>query len=149
MPSFKHIVCCLDFSSQSRAAFDQAVSQAQADGARLSLLHVLSPGRLILPDREPEKYKDLSNEQIREILQAEFDKHYLADYPGLDAQVHLRRGMPSIEIMAFAAESGADLIVLGASGFSGLGLVLLGSVAERVSRKAPCSCLVVRPQSGE
>lgn len=76
-------------------------------------------------------------------------ERYLEQTGGYPAQVRLRRGMPSIEILDELKESRADLVVLGAEGLSGVGLVLLGSTAERVSRRAPCACLVVRTRARE
>jgi nucleotide-binding universal stress UspA family protein len=56
----------------------------------------------------------------------------------------LRKGSPFLEIVRYAKDKNIDLIVLGTHGRSGLSHVLLGSVAERVVRKAPCPVLTVR-----
>jgi nucleotide-binding universal stress UspA family protein len=62
----------------------------------------------------------------------------------------LRQGAPFDEIIANAREGGFDLIVMGTHGGSGLKHVLLGSVAEKVVRKAPCAVLTVRlPQDDD
>ena len=55
-------------------------------------------------------------------------------------------GTPFVEIVRYAREHSMDLIVLGTHGRSGLAHVLMGSVAERVVRKAPCPVLTVRPE---
>jgi nucleotide-binding universal stress UspA family protein len=58
--------------------------------------------------------------------------------------VALRTGVPHGEIVAAATDERADLIVLGTQGRGGLEHALLGSVAERVVRLAPCPVLTVR-----
>jgi nucleotide-binding universal stress UspA family protein len=56
----------------------------------------------------------------------------------------IREGKPAAEIIRFAAEKKADLIVIGSRGKGGLERLLLGSVADEVVRTAPCSVLVVK-----
>ena len=63
---------------------------------------------------------------------------------GIKASWRLQVGVPFEEIVRVAKEEHADMIVMGAHGRSGLNRVLLGSVAERVIRLAPCPVLTVR-----
>jgi len=142
--TFSHIVCCLDFSPQAEAAFAAALAQARADQARLVLLHVVHSGAPMLPGESPRQARRLSREELKERLGREMHSRYGERAGGYPVEVRLRRGLPSVEILDELAASGADLVVMGAAGLSGVGLFLLGSVAERVSRRAPCSCLVVR-----
>ncbi|MBU1274195.1 MAG: universal stress protein [Proteobacteria bacterium] len=144
MAIYRHIVCCLDFSPQAQEAFDAALTQARADQARLTLLHVVHSGSPVVPGESPRDARRLSKEELKERLGQEMRQRYLERTGGYPAEVRLRRGLPSIEILEELKECGADLVVMGAEGLSGVGLVLLGSTAERVSRRAPCSCLVVR-----
>ena len=146
MGTFGHIVCCLDFSQQAEAAFAAALAQARADKARLVLLHVVHSGAPMLPGESPRQARRLSREELKERLGREMHSRYVERAGGYPVEVRLRRGLPNVEILDELAASGADLVVMGAAGLSGVGLFLLGSVAERVSRRAPCSCLVVRPQ---
>jgi nucleotide-binding universal stress UspA family protein len=68
---------------------------------------------------------------------------------GIKASCRLQVGVPFGEIVKVAGEERADMIVMGTHGRSGLNRVLLGSVAERVIRLAPCPVLTVRQtQSG-
>ena len=60
-----------------------------------------------------------------------------------------RQGPPFLEILRYAKEVNADLIVMGTHGRSGLVHMLIGSVAEKVVRKAPCPVLTVRPDQHE
>jgi nucleotide-binding universal stress UspA family protein len=144
---YRHIVCCLDFSEHSREAFDTALELARDNQARLSLLHVVHSGAPVVPGESPRAARRLSKDELRERLGQEMRERYLEQTGGYPAQVRLRRGLPSIEILDELQESQADLVVLGAEGLSGMGLVLLGSTAERVSRRAPCACLVVRTRA--
>ena len=69
----------------------------------------------------------------------------LRDEQGLDIKVtpKIAKGSPAKAILAVAEEEDVDLIVIGSSGKSGLDLLLLGSVADKVVRSAKCSVLVV------
>ncbi len=72
-----------------------------------------------------------------------FAAEHLAD-AGFPVMTEVQMGRPFIEIIRYAREKKIDLIVLGTHGRSGLKHVLLGSVAERVVRKAPCPVLTIR-----
>lgn len=141
---FKHVVCCTDFSEQAERAFATALEQARHDGARLTLLHVVAPGAPLLPGEKVEESLRLPDQEIVARLRAFMEDRYLHRAQGVPTRISLRRGHPSEEVLEHLKSSDADLVVMGSQGLSGMGLVLLGSVAERVSRRAPCSCLVVR-----
>jgi nucleotide-binding universal stress UspA family protein len=141
---FTHIVCCSDFSDHADRAFAAALEQARLDGARLTLLHVVSPGTPILPGESVRDSQRLADEEIVKRLRTYMEERYLARAQGVETGIALRRGYPSEEIMAHLKGAKADLVVLGSQGLHGVGLVLLGSVAERVSRRSSCCCLVVR-----
>ena len=66
---------------------------------------------------------------------------------GVEIAVHLREGNSAEGISAAANEIGADLIVMGTRGNTGLKHVLLGSVAERTIRLAPCPVLTLHPDT--
>ena len=144
MALYKHIVCCLDFSDQALEAFDTALGLARDNQSRLTLLHVVHSGAPVVPGEKPRAARRLSKEELKERLGKEMQERYLERTGGYPAVVRLRRGLPSIEILDELNEFGADLVVMGAEGLSGVGLVLLGSTAERVSRRASCACLIVR-----
>ncbi|MCB2185909.1 MAG: universal stress protein [Deltaproteobacteria bacterium] len=142
---YRHIVICLDFSEHSDRAFEKARGLATREGADLTILHVVVPGLPLVPGEEPPKKPSrIPDEEIVGKLQRHIEENYLARCGGPACQIMLRRGYPSVEILDHLRETGADLVVMGSAGLSGMGLVLLGSVAERVCRKAPCDCLIVR-----
>ncbi len=66
--------------------------------------------------------------------------------PGVDVETHVLEGNPALEITRFAKDHGVDLIVVGTLGKSGIDRILLGSVAEKVVRIAPCPVLVIKSQ---
>jgi nucleotide-binding universal stress UspA family protein len=63
--------------------------------------------------------------------------------PGVECQTKTVEGNPGDEIVDYAAKIGADLIVMGSHGHSGVRRLLLGSVAEKVLHRTPCPVLVV------
>jgi universal stress protein A len=142
---YGQILCALDFSAHADAAFHTALGLAQEEGAGLILLHVYVPGTPLIPGEKLAKAKKLSDQDLADHLRDYIEENYLPKVEGVRCKVVLRRGYPSVEILAHLDDQPADLIVMGSQGLSGMGLVLLGSVAERVVRKANCDCYLVRP----
>ncbi len=145
--SLKKIVCPVDFSELSEKALEQAVSFAKLHGAELLVLTVVQPiptttpgDGLLLPELRPPPF--MMTESAQEYLAGLRDK-YCGDILERTT-LHVATGVPFVEIVRTARETGADLIVMGSHGRTGLEHLLIGSVAERVVRKAPCSVLVVR-----
>jgi nucleotide-binding universal stress UspA family protein len=127
-----------DFSEPSDFAFELACALARDYGARLLILHVVPPplfhGEVV--DRRAETG---FTKGIRELLERRRPtdatvpvEHVLDDGDPAGVTVHL------------AQERRCDLIVMGTHGRTGLGRLLMGSVAERVMRAAPCPVITVR-----
>ncbi len=139
------IVCCSDFSDHSEAAFLTALDLAQRYNAKLYVVHVLPPvvnpmltdTDLMLPEHPDENLVVSLNERMQEVY-----GNRIPD--AVDCELVVRDGHVSTEIIRFIEETDADLAVVGAFGLSGMGLVLFGSVAKRISHKAPCSVMIVR-----
>jgi nucleotide-binding universal stress UspA family protein len=127
-----------DFSERSVNAFHLACGLARDYGARLVVLHVAVPptviyGEGILP---PNPELQLQEEQRQlDSLQT--------PQPGVRAERRLEEGDPATEILRVAQEIGANIIVMGTHGRTGLTRLLMGSVAERVVRKASCPVMTV------
>ena len=128
-----------DFSDRSADALRVARTLARDHGARLLLLHVASneitaEGMIIVP-MDPAVYRE-ALDQMRGRL----------DGPDLKFPVEpvVREGDPAAEILRAAGELSCDLIVMGTHGRTGLGRLLMGSVAEAVQRRAPCPILTIR-----
>jgi nucleotide-binding universal stress UspA family protein len=141
----ERILVPTDFSVCAEGAFNLAQSLAAPLGAELVLLHVLV-------EAPPFSEGLFSSERVREVYaavrrwaEAELVKWAdTARAAGLKVRTDLRVGAPFREIVTTAAEEQADLLVMGTHGRSGLGRFLLGSVADRVIRLAPCPVLTVR-----
>ena len=135
-----------DFSAWSDHAIAFATTLAAGLHATIHLVHVLEQPfltsgayELLLPDtpeRRERLYKQsqLRLSAIRERLEA----------AGVAATVEVRSGSAQQEISKAAIDYGADLIVMGTHGRTGLSHLLLGSVAEQVVRAAPCPVLSIR-----
>lgn len=145
MATYSKILTPVDFSEYSREALRHAAELARQYGAELHLLHVLEPwppAASVTSDAYP-----MFHEYV---LQAHAHaKASLADL-GVPSSVITpvkrvtRSGHVEREILKYADEEGVDLIVLGTQGRTGLSHLVMGSVAEKVIRLAPCPVLVVR-----
>ena len=143
MSRFKKILVPVDFSEHSAAAVEAAIDLARAFGSKLHLLHCyqiqpggLSPYRIAIPSSYSTEIRDAASQQLSDWQ----EKHVPADVP-VDAS--MASDVPSELIVKTAEEIGADLVVMGTRGLSGFKHVLLGSVAERTIRFAPCPVLTV------
>jgi nucleotide-binding universal stress UspA family protein len=141
---FSNILCCTDFSDRSEMAFDKAVALAQRENATLTLLHVVVPNTPLLPGNHVKPNKKTPQDVMAQRISNFVEEHYRPRALGQEFKLAIRRGHPMVEILEHIKENDNDLVVVGSEGLQGVGLYVLGSVAERISRNAPCSCLVVR-----
>jgi nucleotide-binding universal stress UspA family protein len=138
------ILCPTDFSSRSNYAFQLGCALARDYGARLVVLHVIEPAIVgypmgpVVPPPPPADYKEKLWEAFRR-LQASDPK-----IRELRIDTRTAEGDPTEEICRLAGESACDLIVMGTHGRSGVGRLLMGSVAEQVLRRAPCPVLTIK-----
>lgn len=143
------IVCATDFSEPGQAAEEQAVALAQALGAELVYVHVsvetLLYGESALSMTDIQRVYDAQRRWAEETLAARVTA---AKQRRITARWLLRVGAPFEQIVAAAGDEKADMLVIGTHGRSGLNRLLMGSVAERVVRVAPCPVLTVRPRNG-
>ncbi len=157
IPKYKTILYATDLSDNAAHAFRHAIAISRADQARIHLLHVLPEvdaaminyistvmGEDKLADFELE-HKDEVRDQIRLRLH-KFAKEELADHPeDLEriAEIQVHHGNPVVQILEAADRIDADLLVLGTHGKGLIRQAFLGSVAEKVLRKAHRPVLVV------
>jgi len=118
------ILFATDFSESAEAAAPVARDYARHLGARLHLLHVSWPG----------------TDPVVPPLLSKLAEELAAEVPVVTA---VESGAPAARIVAYAERYRVDLIVLGTHGRTGVTRALLGSVAERVVRTAPCPVLTV------
>jgi nucleotide-binding universal stress UspA family protein len=144
----KRILCAIDLSDVSRPALACAVSLGRTFGADVTALHVFDPWPPTGPmmaaaePRQPESDARAATTRELQALVASF----AADASGPHLQ--LAEGNAAAEIVRHARALDADLIVLGTHGRSGFDRFALGSVAEKVLRKAPCPVLTLPPGAG-
>jgi len=124
----RKLLVATDFSDAAAAALVLARRLLEPGGA-LVLAHAIPP--VIAPGEVP-----LADPRSEAWARAEYEK-LAPSLAGIGAELDLRFGAPDTAVLAAAAEHGADAIVMGTSGRTGLAHVLLGSVAERVIRRAP------------
>lgn len=143
---WKRICCPIDFSDASRAAMEAAADLARRFGATLTLLHAYPVPGYTFPDgsvvASPRMLQELAEQATRHLGEWQRDAQELG---APDVRIHTAVGEPAAEIVAWAKEAGIDLLVLGTHGRTGLEHALLGSVAERVVRRARCPVLTVHP----
>ena len=143
--TIEHILVPVDFSDHSRNALAHARDVAATFGARLQLLHVVedvvhpifytATGKTSLFDLRP-NLKSRSEEELERLFE---------DTPGpdVDHEVHCVDGHAAGEIVRFASEQNTNLIIMATHGLSELSQVLIGSVTQRVVRRAPCPVFTV------
>jgi universal stress protein A len=167
--TFTHVLVPTDFSEPATQALRYALEEATLHHAKVTLLHVMPPhtgievyfitgapgteagfdpvmgGRFGTPrPPQPTVVRHDHNEealpQLRDLVPESFHGAW---------EVELAAGHPAETIVRVAQERDADLIVIGTHGRTGIQHVLLGSVAEKVVRLAPCPVLTVRPSRHE
>lgn len=140
----KRILVPTDFSDPSAEALATAMTLAQGAGATLDLVHVAVEASFALPPPIDVATVpiDMSKvmERVADGLRAEENRVVAA---GLRCETAMLVGRPDAEIVARASATGAELIVMGTHGRSGLAHALLGSIAERVVQHAPCPVLIM------
>jgi universal stress protein A len=148
MLSIRRILFPTDFSEPAEYAWSYALTFAQEFGAEVHLVHVVTP-----PPRVTEAYAvNFDPEQTVKALTAEanasMDRQVeAAKSRGLIFRREVRVGVDYREIIDYATKQDIDLIVMATHGRTGLAHVLLGSVAEKVVRKASCPVLTIKHPS--
>ncbi|HEY7956476.1 MAG TPA: universal stress protein [Polyangia bacterium] len=136
-----------DFSEPSERALEVAIELARRFGARLFLFHAYVAPSYVFPEGLEPTTPELV-EQLERTMRAELELRAVrVRTAGVTAEVGTGVGPHDQEICRRARELGADLIVMGTHGRTGIRHALLGSVAEKVVRRAPCPVLTVRPDA--
>ena len=139
MPEYSNILFCTDFSHNADVAFEEASSIASLTGASLSLLHVIHAGVGETARAVPETQRELEESTAL----GHMERSYVSG-AAPTAQMAVRRGNVTAEILEYAQETSADLIVIGARGMGRLeGFLGGGSIAERVARNARVPVVIV------
>jgi nucleotide-binding universal stress UspA family protein len=143
------VVVGFDFSHSGRAALDRAIALAtRAPWHVLHFVCVIDPHFAFpaLPAKKIDlQYAALVQDEVTAIVVQELDAKRIADR--VHFFVHARIGKPAAEILDAAQDVGADLIIVGSKGLTGIERMVLGSVSEKVAREAGCTVEVARPKS--
>ena len=140
----QHFLVPLDFSEQANQALDYAINLAGKLDARLTLLHVIQSVPLGGADMGVTLPYAYLQDLEAEIMQSMESYRARVTAAGLEGATVVVHGVPFHEILETAKTQLVDLIIMGTHGRTGLQHVLLGSVAEKVVRLAPCPVLVAR-----
>ncbi len=139
---FQKILLAYDGSEGANRALEAGISLAKIHGAQLWALAVEEHlPRFSGTIDEVQEEKAFANQYYGKILDG---AKTTAGEMGGELQTMLRAGHPAQTIVAVAKEGNFDLILVGHSGLSGVWAKFLGTTAEKVSRHAPCSVLIVR-----
>ena len=144
--SLKNVLFASDFSSTSEAALPYATAICRRFGSMLHMAHVISDASLLVMTGGVDYvsmgtiYEDAHTEAKEKIeqLATHFDE--------IPHRSYVRHGAVWKNLASIVAENDIDLIVLGTHGRTGLGKLLLGSVAEDILRHAPCPVLTIGPK---
>jgi nucleotide-binding universal stress UspA family protein len=143
-PLVEHVLVPVDFSRHSELAVDHAIEFCRACGARMHLLHVFEQ------PVTPEVYVGGNSTTVSNfsVLESSLREALLGVGTGagadVETEIHVREGRADRGILEAAEDIPADLIVIATHGLGGLAHVMLGSVAEKVIRRADCPVLTVK-----
>jgi nucleotide-binding universal stress UspA family protein len=150
MFEIRRILCPVDLSDASRHALDHAIALAGRYSASITVLHVYQPIYMPVPApaiagvNSTNLFNPADVERLREQVQA----FVTAQNPGdVTYDILVDNGAPAARIVEQAAALQVSLIVMGTHGLSGFEHLMVGSVTEKVLRKAPCPVLTVPPRA--
>ena len=138
---FKKILIATDGSKRTQNAVETGIEIARQHNSKVYAVYVVDTVTFtsipmdVTWENMYQLLKDEGEEAVNRVKEAA---------KGLDVETHVLEGNPAVEITKFAKDNGVDLIVVGTLGKSGIDRLLLGSVAEKVVRIAPCPVLVIK-----
>ena len=147
MPQITSILCPVDFSDFSVNAYEYARSLAWRYKATLLLQHVLYPLGPFGYDSNQDPYENVCRKirsEAAEKMQWFAKLHALT---GIQPECIVQDGLVTDLILSLAEKQGVSLIVMGTHGLRGIDRLMMGSVTERVLRRAKCPVLAVRKPS--
>ncbi|MDH4123520.1 MAG: universal stress protein [Thermoplasmata archaeon] len=142
MQNIKKILIATDGSEHTRPAIDYGIHLAKMLGAKVTALYVVEPIPVTSMPADSSVVFSVHASLESEGKKAVEDVKKIGDEMGVEVTPMIAEGSPEKKILEVAADH--DLIVIGTLGRTGLSKFFMGSVAERVTRYAPCPVLVVR-----
>ncbi|ADU66568.1 UspA domain-containing protein [Desulfurispirillum indicum S5] len=144
MVDFKRILAPVDMSDFSLQALDYAVEMAQKYGAELTVLSVVNGSfytNTYMNVLDLENIVDSVHQQVEKNLREVVQKY---DQSPVTIKTVVEEGNPYLAICEYAKKKHIDLIIMASHGYSGLDSILIGSVTEKVVRKATCPVLTLK-----
>ena len=144
--AFVRILCGIDFSEASLAAFQQAVELARMDAGSLCILHSIEAQPFVSNLLGIDEMGDMAiklDERAAAALES-LVASSVSLLKGIPLNTEITSGRAYAEVLNRARDWYADLVVLGAKGATSVEQLVVGSTAEQVMKAAPCSVLVVR-----
>ena len=160
---FKRVLCPVDLSGFSLEALKLALKVVEASEGALDVLHVIhnpfdeiymseftqtDPALIEMYANEPQRRAKIlrATEEHSEVLLKQFCHDVVQHYGKV--HYHVRKGDPFEAILDAAEDLRTDLVVLATHGRTGVKRLVIGNVAEKVVRHAPCPVLTVKPKAG-
>ncbi|MET0389197.1 MAG: universal stress protein [Polyangiales bacterium] len=148
MPKIQKIVCPMDFSNCAQQALNYALDLAKQFQAEISIVHAYEDPAAYVTPMPMSGYVGPGAElllELRKQLEVRLEQCKVeAQQAGVQVRTELLEGAPYRVVLDWAKEWGANLIVIGTHGHTGLAHALLGSVTERVVRMSECPVLTIR-----
>jgi len=141
----KNVLFATDFSATSESALPYALAICRRFGSTLHAVHVLSDANMLMMTGGVDYvsmgtiYEDAHTEAKEKL------ERVATLFEGIPSRLYVRHGQVWVNLAGIVEENNVDLIVVGTHGRTGLGKLLLGSVAEDILRHAPCPVLTVGP----
>jgi universal stress protein A len=140
-----------DHSKNSEEAFQYALDWAKINKSTIYVVHVIDLSypelTYLTKTGQFDEEQNIFDEAFKET--DEFINRVAGNEKGMGIERLVKKGDPSEEIIRAAKEKEADLIIMSTHGRKGLSHVLIGSVAEKVVRSAPCPVLTLKPKNFE
>ncbi|MBF0288154.1 MAG: universal stress protein [SAR324 cluster bacterium] len=148
MFQLKRILVPADGSETSKRALQYAIELARSFNASMTLLMVVDDQHLdfLGPASYPENLNEIIEKRMMDQAKATL-KEFLpsSSDSSISTETVILRGYPVTEIIEYAKTHEIDMIVMGTHGRTGVTHVVIGSIAEKVVRMAPCPVLTVKP----
>ncbi|MCX4024700.1 universal stress protein [Endozoicomonas sp. SM1973] len=137
--SFNSVIVPIDFSEECVGAVNTALELVNSP-KQVTLVHVKCPTTYITCGTA---YVQLDEAEHTKQIEKHFQQ-FIQNHQWQELNWTLLTGKPGEEIVAYAKEASASLIIIPSHGYHGIKRLMLGSVAERVVRLAPCPVIVLR-----
>lgn len=147
MASFKKIICALDLAEHSKEVASYASMLAKLSDASVIALYVAPTMTQYTGFHVPPNSIDSFVSEIVDGAKATMEQFMKENFSGINVSSDIVIGYAAEEILACADREGADLIVMGTHGRTGIDRMLFGSVAEKVVKNSPIPVLTIRPKA--